>query len=202
MKAIEYVKIDARDGRPANEHPTRHGPADPVSPVTITHWEHGKDGVVHYFGLVADDADTAVPGVLRDIPAEDWEVITERRKSQALDDIDTLAGEARRRFVSPGWLVEEEYRQAFDAVRSWRDAGSPLDDVPSEIQTAADYEELDAEAAAQSIEQTAGEWRAMLAAIRELRLNGKRMVMDSTAETLRRVEAEYQGLLAGVGASE
>ena len=201
MKAIEYFKVDAQDGRPANEYPTRHGHADPVTPVSITHWEVDDDGVMHYFGLVADDADTAVPGVLRVISTEDWDTMTERRKAQALDSIDTMAGEARRRFVSPGWLVEEEYRHAFDAVRAWRDAGSPLDDVPSEIQTAADYEQLDTEAAAQSIEQTAEKWRLMLSTIRELRLSGKRMVIDATAETLRNVEAEYRALLAGVGTS-
>lgn len=202
MKAIEYVKVDARDGRPASQYPTRHGPADPVSPVTITHWEDGSDGVVHYFGLVDDTASLDTPGVIREIPSEEWLAITEARKEAAMDGIDTAAGDARMRFVSPGWLVEEEYRQAFEAVREWRAAGSPMDDVPSEIQTAADYEELDIEGAATSIEQTAAAWRDMLATIRDLRLNGKRMVMESTAETLRQVEGQYLGLLAGVSGQE
>lgn len=202
MRAIEYVKVDARDGRPANQYPTRHGPADPVSPVTITHWENGPDGVVHYFGLVDDAASLDTPGVVREIPPEEWSAITEARKEAAMNGIDTAAGDARMRFVSPGWLVEEEYRQAFEAVRDWRAAGSPMDDVPSEIQTAADYEDLDIEGAAASIEQTAAAWRDMLAAIRDLRLNGKRMVMESTAETLRQVEGQYLSLLAGVGSQE
>jgi len=201
VKAIEYVKLDARDGRPANQYPTRHGPVDPITPVAITHWER-VDGVMHYFGVVDATADTSVPGVVREIPAEEWQAITEGRKRQALDAIDTQAGDARLRLVSPGWLVEEEYRQALDAVRAWRNAGSPMDDVPSEIQTAAAYEGLDTEEAAQSIERTASQWRDMLAAIRELRLNGKRMVMEATAETLRQVEVEYQGVLASVGAPE
>jgi len=202
MRAIEYVKVDARDGRPANQYPTRHGPADPVSPVVITHWENGVDGAVHYFGLVDEGVAIDVPGVIREIPAEEWSAITEARKEAAMNGIDTAAGDARMRFASPGWLVEEEYRQAFEAVRAWREAGSPIDDVPSEIQTAADYEELDIEGAATSIEQTAAAWRDMLAAIRDLRLNGKRMVMESTAETLRQVEGQYLGLLAVVGNQE
>ena len=53
--------------------------------------------------------------------------------------IDFAAGAARLRYVSAGQLIEEEYRQALHAVRAWRAAGSPADDVPAEIQSGAEY---------------------------------------------------------------
>lgn len=196
MKAIEFVKVDAKDGRPATEYPTRHGPADPLPGITITHWVTGNP--TRFYGLVADDAETAVPGVLREIPADEWDSITQRRRDAACDAIDTAAGLARTRFLSAGYLIEEEYRQALTAVQKWRADGSPLDNVPPEIQSGADYGDLDAESAAAEIEQTAAQWGAVLNQIRELRLNGKRAVRDSTAAELRSIEGQYIGLLGSL----
>lgn len=197
MRAIEFVKVDAKDGRPATEFPTRHGPADPLPGIAITHWEPGNPA--RYYGLVDANADTSVPGVIRVISGSEWEAITAARCDAACSAIDVAAGEARRRFISPGWLVEEEYHQALAAVEAWRAAGSPLDAVPVEVQTGADYEDLDAESAAQSIEQTAAAWREALSVIREARLNGKRAVREADALTLRSVLDETLGLLASMG---
>ena len=152
MKTIKFVKVDAKDGIPATQHPTRHGPADPLPGIVTTHWVTGSP--THYYGIVADDADTSAPGVLQEIPESEWQSITQQRRAQASADIDSAAGDARTRFVSAGYLIEEEYRQALNAVQRWRTAGSPLDSVPPEIQSGADYGDLDAESAAVEIEQT------------------------------------------------
>lgn len=197
MKAIEFVKVDAKDGRPATEFPTRHGPVDPLQGIAITHWVPGKPAC--YYGLVDASASTDAPGVIRVISGTEWEAITAARCEAACDEIDVAAGEARRRFISPGWLVEEEYHQALAAVEAWRAAGSPIDDVPVEIQTGADYEDLDAESAAQSIELTAAGWREALSVIRETRLNGKRAVREADAVSMRAVRDETLALLASMG---
>lgn len=85
MKPIEFVKVDARDGRPATEYPTRHGPADPVENITILWWE-GRNPA-HYFGLVANDRKIDVPGVLREIGLDEWAQLTEQRREALLGEL-------------------------------------------------------------------------------------------------------------------
>lgn len=85
MKPIEFVKVDARDGRPATEYPTRHGPADPVENITILWWEGRNPG--HYFGLVANDRKIDVPGVLREISEAEWAELTEQRRAVRLKEL-------------------------------------------------------------------------------------------------------------------
>jgi len=85
MKPIEFVKVDARDGRPATEFPTRHGPADPVENITILWWEGSNPA--HYFGLVANDRKTDVPGVLREINETDWAELIEQRREVRLQEL-------------------------------------------------------------------------------------------------------------------
>jgi hypothetical protein len=85
MKPIEFVKVDACDGRPATEYPTRHGPADPVENITILWWEGNNPA--HYFGLVANDRKTDVPGVLREIDTEEWAKLIEQRREARLQEL-------------------------------------------------------------------------------------------------------------------
>lgn len=85
MKYIEFVKVDAKDGRPATEYPTRHGPADPVENITILWWE-GRNPA-HYFGLVANDRKVDVPGVLREISEAEWAELTEQRRKVRLQEL-------------------------------------------------------------------------------------------------------------------
>jgi len=85
MKPIEFVKVDARDGRPATEHPTRHGPADPAENITILWWEGNNPA--HYFGLVANDRKTDVPGVLREISEAEWAKLIEQRREVRLQEL-------------------------------------------------------------------------------------------------------------------
>ncbi|WP_162628802.1 hypothetical protein [Marinobacter bohaiensis] len=102
-------------------------------------------------------------------------------------DIDRAAGRARARFVSPGDLVEQEYREAERAAQQWQDAGEPSDAVPSEVQVWADAAGMSASAAAQDIIQTGHSWRGVLSQVRSIRLQGKAAVdaaADSDAEAV------------------
>ena len=97
-------------------------------------------------------------------------------KGEECERIDRAAGIARSRFVSPGALIEEEYRQARASVERWRLAGSSATDIPPEIQSGADYSGISPEEAAQEIERTATGYATAMAYIREVRLAGKRAV--------------------------
>ena len=103
-------------------------------------------------------------------------------RAAVLDQIDAAAGEARRRFISPGFLIDAEYRQAVVAVRRWRDAGSPADAVPAEISTGAAYSDITDEQSAQEIEQSDLLLMAGLQAVRAIRLTGKRAVQMAQAK--------------------
>tara|TARA_B100000700_G_scaffold15695_1_gene15460 strand:+ start:7658 stop:8254 length:597 start_codon:yes stop_codon:yes gene_type:complete len=128
-----------------------------------------------------------------EIPAKP---VSDRRDRQ-LDAIDQAAGQARARFASPGQMIDEEYRQALEAVKAWRAAGSPADAIPPEIQSGADYSGITVEEAAVEIEQTAEQWDSVIAQIRNLRLAGKRAVKDAADD---QIEAVAQGYLDQLGA--
>ena len=117
-------------------------------------------------------------------------------RAKVLDQIDEAAGEVRRRFISPGFLIDEEYRQAVVAVRRWRDAGSPADAVPAEISTGAAYSDITDEQSAQEIEQSNLMLMAGLQAVRAMRLTGKRAVQmaQSKAEIAQSRTIAFQEL--------
>lgn len=82
MKRIEFVQVDAGDGRPVTQFPCRNGPKNPVTGISILWWS--GENPTHYFGTVGDEADTAVPGVLREIDAEEWAQLTEQWRGEIL----------------------------------------------------------------------------------------------------------------------
>lgn len=113
----------------------------------------------------------------------------EKNASRSLDElignylihVDKEAGNARQRFVSSGQLIEEEYREALQSVKEWRLEGSPEENVPEEILVWAEATfEGDVEQAAQSIENTARDWKEALSSIRKLRLEGKLVISKVT----------------------
>lgn len=109
------------------------------------------------------------------------------RRARAKADIDTAAGQARGRFVSPGDLVDQEYLSAESAAQAFKDAGYPSTNVPVEVQAWADASGLSVTASADDILATAANWRATLAHIRSLRLKGKSDVdaaLDADIETV------------------
>ncbi|KMQ72834.1 hypothetical protein [Marinobacter subterrani] len=109
-------------------------------------------------------------------------VLADRRKS-AKQAIDRAAGQARQRYVSDGQLVEQEYRQALEATKEWRAAGSPANSVPADIQVWADAAGISAEESAQNIEATAAAWTQVLSNIRQIRLSGKAAVDAATDQS-------------------
>ncbi|KAB7624310.1 hypothetical protein [Alkalilimnicola sp. S0819] len=96
--------------------------------------------------------------------------------------IDLAAGAARLRFVSPGDLVDQEYREAEAAARGWQDAGEPGDAVPDEVQAWADASGMTPRAAAQDVIDTGAQWRQVLAQVRALRLQGKADVQNAGSD--------------------
>lgn len=115
--------------------------------------------------------------------------LAERRK-RAKDAIDTAAGKARERYVSKGYLIEEEYRLAKNQTQQWRDSGSPANAVPASVQVWADAMGADAETAAQDIETTAAAWEQVIQSIRSLRLAGKAAVNGATSKSKEKDMAE------------
>lgn len=109
-------------------------------------------------------------------PSEPEKPVAER-KADLCKKIDLAADEARKRFVSPGDLIEKEYEVALQQAKDWLDAGMP-DPVPSAVQSgmAASNNTLTAEQAAQQILDMAAAWEGVLMATREVRLTGKAAV--------------------------
>lgn len=104
------------------------------------------------------------------------------RKARAKRMIDRAAGDARARFVSSGQLIEEEYKQAYQATIIWRSEGSPTTAVPEDIQLWSEVSGLTVEEAAVDIETTAALWQQILTDIRGIRLAGKAAVDAATDE--------------------
>ena len=120
----------------------------------------------------------------------------EELRRDACDAIDDAAGEVRRRFISPGLLIDEEYRQAVASVQRWRALDSPSDAVPVEISTGAAYSDITDEQSAQEIEQSNLMLMAGLQAVRAMRLTGKRAVQmaQSKAEIAQSRTIAFQEL--------
>ena len=191
---IETGLANLRDMSPCTPS-TLTVPADGATPITLSQMREGTELVIEgpkprsmtaggsvklTFDTPGDYRVTATapfPALPKTITITVLSTIAAQRAAM-LDSIDVAAGDARRRFVSPGDLVDEEYRQAADAVARWRAAGSPAEDVPPEIQAGADYSGITAEQAAVEIETTAAGYAQAMAAIRELRLAGKRATRE------------------------
>lgn len=185
MKYIEFVKVDAGDGYPETEFPLRNGPADPVPGVVIVWWStDSTGGVPRYFGMVNDDVDIEAPGIARLIDDQEWTDLVAGRRAAAQESIDSTAGAIRVQFVSAGQFIEQEYRLAQDEVAAWRVAGSDAEAAPASVKSGAIYSGVTVEQAAVEIEQSALIWTKALLQIRDLRLGGKRLVLECPPEAI------------------
>lgn len=106
-------------------------------------------------------------------------------------DIDRAAGDARERFVSPGYLVDQEYKRAEEAARSFAAAGYPESDVPSAVSSWASAKSWTAQQAADDIIATADYWYGAIDQIREIRLAGKAAVQAATSEQREATAQQY-----------
>lgn len=113
------------------------------------------------------------------------------RRAGAKGKIDQAAGRARARYVSPGDLVDQEYMAAEAAAKEYRDAGYPVDQAPPEVQTWADATGNTTQWAADDIIATGAQWRAVLRAIRTIRLEGKAAVDAAAGDAIETTAAQY-----------
>ncbi|TBW58568.1 hypothetical protein EZI54_04065 [Marinobacter halodurans] len=120
-----------------------------------------------------------------------WVEVPARGVGDLLSDIDQAAGNARERFVSPGYLVDQEYKRAEEAARSFADAGYPASDVPSAVSSWASAKSWTAQQAADDIIATADYWYGAIDQIREIRLAGKAAVQAATADQREAVAQQY-----------
>lgn len=102
-KPIEFVKVDAKDGRPATEYPNRHGPADPISGIDTLWFERGQPA--RYYGLAPDDADVTAPGVLREIPQAEWDDMLTKRAAIEADEAKRRIEDARKQIEIEGVTI-------------------------------------------------------------------------------------------------
>lgn len=122
------------------------------------------------------------PGLLR--PKWDGAQWIEGATQQELDDhaaqeladakeagrvsIDSHAGATRDRFVSPGELIDQEYKRAHELATAWlADTSQP---VPQCVQSWADAKVWTAQQAAEDIRDTGDLWFLLLDSIRDTRL--------------------------------
>lgn len=113
--------------------------------------------------------------------------------------IDEAAGEARRRLVSPGYLVDQEYLMAYEDALAYQAAGY-AGAVPAGVQTWADAKGWPAQQAADDILATRALWKGVSAAIRGLRLSGKEAVRAAaTAEAKTAAADTVVAQLAAIG---
>lgn len=123
-----------------------------------------------------------------DLPQQ-REKIKHLSKQACVDLINQAAGRARNRAVSQGTLIWEEYQLAITQVNKWREDGSPTQ-APSTIECWATASGLTNELAAQSIEQAALDYIAILEDTRQSRLIGGAAV-NAAAEDFAVVAQTY-----------
>ena len=112
-------------------------------------------------------------------------------KQELQTEIDRAAGVARERFVSPGDLVDQEYKRAEEAARGFKTAGYPASDVPSAVSSWASAKGWTDQQAADDIIATADYWYGAIDQIREIRLAGKAAVQAATADQREATAQQY-----------
>lgn len=97
-------------------------------------------------------------------------------KAQCCESIDQAADAARQRFVSPGSLIDQEYKEAYNQAKAWLDSGSDPAAVPQSVADEAEVRGLNNADAAQLVVDTGDRWAALLMEIRAMRNRGKAAV--------------------------
>lgn len=133
------------------------------------------------FFIVTDNGDGSFAAVPRDLAPI---------RAQLKADIDRICDNKRQTFVSPGSLVTEEHRRAYDeAVRYKVEGGA----VPAAIQTWATIKGWTPAQAADDIITTRNAWMTALDQIRDVRLTAKAAIdAATTPEAIKAVVAQVQ----------
>lgn len=159
-----------------------HGDDVPSDAVEITDQKYREllDGQAA--GKIIRSDETGYP-ILVETPA--------RSDAELQSDIDRAAGAARERFVSPGYLMDQEYKRAEEAARIFKSAGYPSSDVPSAVSSWAAAKGWTPQAAADDIIAQADYWYGAIDQIREIRLAGKAAVQAGTADQREATAQQY-----------
>lgn len=94
MKFVEYVKLDAKDGTPSTDYPTRHGSVDPVDVVQILKATNERiendaypNGYDHTIYVAAVDGNIDVPGVIKELDSIEVDTLKEQIRAGKLEDL-------------------------------------------------------------------------------------------------------------------
>jgi len=103
----------------------------------------------------------------------DPEVSASILKKQACDSIDLAADDARQRFVSPGSLIDQEYKEAYGQAKAWLDSGADQYTAPQSVINEAQVRRMSNIDAAQFVVRTGDNWAELLMQIRKVRNQAK-----------------------------
>ena len=120
----------------------------------------------------------------------------------ACDSIDLAADAARRRFVSPGDLIDQEYKEAYNQAKSWLDSGADIAAVPVSVLDEAAVRDLSPVAAAEYVVATGDQWAVLLMSIRKLRNQGKAAVNAAAGSDVLAVAQQWVDQLNAIGVVE
>lgn len=198
-KFIEYVKVDARDGRPATEYPARHGPIDPIDGISWI-WTDGDKNPPRYYGTVhANKNVKGVAGILRELDEEDWRSVQDMQRDRVIDMIDAAADQARSSDRSIGQYLDAEYRFVYDALAEYR--ADPDGKVPQAIRAHAESLGVTVAEAAEEIAEAAGRAEDLLLEVRKTRLDAKAAVRGADANAnYNNVVQPFMGRLMDISA--
>lgn len=115
--------------------------------------------------------------------------------------VDVMADQIRESYKYPGQLtIEMEYVQVEAVLKEWQEAGSPLDDVPDEIQVWQDVTGNDLSWVVNDIESAIQLHRTMISSIRRLRLLGKKAITEASVAELNSTYDSYISQLEAIRA--
>ena len=104
-------------------------------------------------------------------------------KAQCCESIDLAADAARQRFVSPGSLIDQEYKEAYNQAKAWLDSGSDPAAVPQSVADEAEVRGLNNADAAQLVVHTGDQWAVLLMQIRKMRNQGKAAINSAAVDS-------------------
>jgi len=125
MKYVKGYYVDAKDGRPANKHNLRHGPALPSDDLTVDAVDRRKRPAL-IIGTLPDGAE---------VPTDAMEEITEEEHAELMQSYNDWRDAFEANQLE---LYAEQMRNERDQLLSDSD-WTQLDDAPVDKQAWADY---------------------------------------------------------------
>jgi len=127
-------------------------------------------------------------------PTESLEVTKQRAK----DEIDKMAGNVRKSFVSSGELIEEEYKMVYEQVKVWDKEGRDLEKVPESVAYWSNLKSKPVIDAAEDILEAHSVWIRGLSEVRELRLEAKEVIDSCEEDRVEEIKRFYLSKLDSI----